>query len=274
MPKTTRGKVPWRAPRDKRIAFLDADGILYAAALKGVTKCDGEQLQVLDDEFIYRDALERAEGWAEWLGDCDKVFLCLSARTNFRTRILPSYKENRKEGTRPITLDALRTRVVEDGLGDFKVYLIQDLEADDVCGIMATTFQAAGYETVIVSPDKDLLQVPGMVLTPKPSGKDPVFSEVTKATADRWHLYQTLVGDTVDNYKGCPGIGSAKAEAFLEAMDQMGYAPEVRWKEVVALFEAKGLTEEDAYVQARVARILTVDYWDTNKKEPKLWQPS
>lgn len=273
MPKITKGKVPWRVPREKRIGLLDADGILYAAALKGVILCDGEQLQLLDDEFIYQDCLDRAEAQAEWLGDCDKVFLCLSARTTFRKRILPSYKENRKEGTRPITLNALRTRVLEEGLGSFKVYLIDDLEADDACGIMATTFQAQGYETVIVSPDKDLLQIPGMVLTPKPNGKDPVFSEVTKERGDRWHIYQLLVGDTVDNYKGCPGIGPKRAEALLDHAESKGWTIPRIWGEVVDQFTLKGLTEEDALVQARVARILRAEDWDTSKKEPKLWLP-
>lgn len=271
MSKITKGKVPWRAPKEKRLGLLDADGILYAAALKGVTSCDGEQLQLLDDEFIYQDALQRAEEWADWLGDCDKVFLCLSDRTSFRKNILPSYKANRKGGDRPITLDALRSRVVEDGLGSFKVYLIEDLEADDVCGIVATSFQAEGYETVIVSPDKDLLQIPGMVLTPGKKGV--VFSEITKERGDRWHIYQMLVGDVVDNYKGCPGIGDRKAAALLEHAEDKGWTIPRIWGEVKDQFLAKGLSEEDALVQARVSRILRAEDWDAEKKEPKLWLP-
>lgn len=273
MPKITRGKVPWRAPREKRIGLLDADGILFAAALKGVTTCDGEQLQLLDDSIIYRDTLDRAQAWAEWLGDCDKVFICLSARTSFRRRLFPEYKLNRKASARPIALDALRTRVVEDGLGDYKVILIDDLEADDVCGIMATTFQAQGYETCIISPDKDLLQIPGMVLTPKPNGTAPAFSEVTADRGDWWHIYQLLVGDTADNYKGCPKVGDKKAQRLLDLADEQGWDIPRLWAEVVLMFEAAGLTAEDALVQARVARILRASDWDVEKKEPILWQP-
>jgi DNA polymerase-1 len=271
MSKITKGKVPWKVAPAKRIGLLDADGILYAAALKGVTACDGEQLQVLDDEFIYRDALERAEAWADWLRDCDKVFLVLSARTCFRKRLLPSYKANRKGGDRPVTLDALRTRVAEEGLGSFKVILIDDLEADDVCGIMAGSFQGQGYETVIVSPDKDLLQIPGMVLTPKPGSQEVVFSEVTQERGDEWHIYQALVGDVADNYKGCPGIGDGRAEVLVECV--RGLSPEDRWDVILATFAEKGLTEEDALVQFRVARILRDTDWDAEKKEPILWNP-
>lgn len=272
MPNTpARSKVPWRARRDKRLGLIDADGILYAAALEGVTKCDGEQLQLLDDDFIYQRALERAEVQDEWLGECDRIFLCLSARTNFRKRLLPSYKENRKAGTRPITLDALRTRVVEEGLGTFKVYLIDDLEADDVCGIMATTFQSQGYETVIVSPDKDLLQIPGMVLTPKPNGRDPVFSEVTEERADEWHVYQALCGDVADNYKGCSGVGSKRAEKLLDICQDLDKAE--RWEYLMGFFEKGGMSREDALVQFQVARILRLSDWDVEKKEPILWTP-
>ena len=40
------------------------------------------------------------------------------------------------------------------------------------------------------------------------------------------------------------------------------------------LFKEKEYTEEDALTNARLARILTVDDYDFNKKEPKLWTPS
>ena len=40
------------------------------------------------------------------------------------------------------------------------------------------------------------------------------------------------------------------------------------------MFEDKGYTEEDALTNARLARILTVEDYDFNKKQPKLWSPS
>jgi DNA polymerase-1 len=42
---------------------------------------------------------------------------------------------------------------------------------------------------------------------------------------------------------------------------------------VVAAFESKGLTEEDALVQARVARICRASDYDFKTKEVKLWNP-
>ena len=46
------------------------------------------------------------------------------------------------------------------------------------------------------------------------------------------------------------------------------------WKTVLETFKEKGLTEDDALVNARLARILTADDYDFNKKQPKLWSPA
>jgi len=45
------------------------------------------------------------------------------------------------------------------------------------------------------------------------------------------------------------------------------------WSAVVDAYESKGLTEEDAVMQARMARILRAEDWDFGKKAPRLWCP-
>lgn len=258
----------WKVPVEKRVGLIDADGILYAAALNGQIDMDGEALPLLDAETIFKDALSRADHWASWLGDVGEVFLVLSARDNFRYKVLPTYKGNRKTGERPLALDELRARfIAEDHPGGYSVMLIDGLEADDVCGIASTTFQARGYEAVIISPDKDLLTIPGMVLTPKARGV--VFSELTEERAAGYHLYQTMIGDTTDHYKGIPGVGPKKAAELLDTFED----PKDRWEAMVALAAEKGLTEEELLVQARVARILRAKDWDATLKAPILWSP-
>jgi DNA polymerase-1 len=172
-------------------------------------------------------------------------------------------------------LDDLRRLITEDA--PYPVLLIKGLEADDVCGISAGKLQRAGREPVIVSPDKDLLQIPGKVYQTVPTncgtaGKKQIV-DITEEKGDEWHLIQTLAGDTVDGYKGCPGVGAVKARKLMEECREKGLSPAERWKRVVALYEEKGLTEEDALVQARVARILRFTDWDANKKAPILWTP-
>jgi len=140
---------------------------------------------------------------------------------------------------------------------NYTSYLRPNLEADDCIGILATTKK----NSIIVSGDKDFKSVPGRFFDYK-RGE---FYDISVDKADYWHLYQTLIGDTADNYSGCPGIGEKTAEKIL--------AEGATWACVVAQYEKKGLTEADALVQARVARILRREDYDMKIKEPILWTP-
>ena len=82
------------------------------------------------------------------------------------------------------------------------------------------------------------------------------YYNTTLKEANYFHLYQTLIGDTVDNYKGCPKVGEVKAKRILDN--------EPTWEAVVRAYEANGLTEEDALENARLAFILRKGYY--NKK--------
>ena len=139
---------------------------------------------------------------------------------------------------------------------EYKVILKDTLEADDALGIYATKYPG----NIIVSPDKDMRQIPGKLYD---------FKETVTISPDegaRWHLIQALAGDNTDGYSGVPGIGVKKAEKIFE---EKGYT----WKAVVETFEEKGMTEDDALVNARLARILTTDDYDHEKREPILWKP-
>jgi DNA polymerase-1 len=120
-----------------------------------------------------------------------------------------------------------------------------------------------------VSIDKDMLQIPG--LSYSWIKKEHGIVETSAAEGDRMHFLQMLVGDTVDNYTGCPGIGPKKAEKFLNT-----YADATEWSKwnaIVDLFKKKGLDEEYALTQARVSRILRSSDWNPKTHEVKLWQP-
>lgn len=261
----------------KHIALLDADGILWAAAFKGETLMDGQQLQLLSPEYVYKDACLRMEKQIGWTG-ADDAFVCLSSRHNFRRDLMPAghpcsvaklgYKGER--GKRPLLLDGLRARFLEDS--PYRVLLVQGLEADDVCGISAGQLQANGNRTTIVSPDKDLMQIPGRLCIPVPGQPKPMFLEVTERMGTRFHLYQTLAGDRVDGYTGIPGWGARKAGDASDHMDlaELPYAD--RWAQVVEWYQEAGLTAADALTVAQVARILRADQWNVLDKEPILFQ--
>ena len=115
----------------------------------------------------------------------------------------------------------------------------------------------------MVTIDKDLKTIPGLHFDP--GNPDDGIYEVTQEQADYNHLFQSLTGDLVDGYKGCPGVGPVKAARILEK--------DPCWASVVAAYNEKGISEEDALVQARVARILRWGEYNMEKKETRLWNP-
>ena len=83
----------------------------------------------------------------------------------------------------------------------------------------------------------------------------------------KWHLIQTLAGDQTDGYSGVPGIGIKRAVALFE---ENGYT----WETVVKAFADKGLDEEVALTNARLARILTHEDFDQRKQQVIRWTPA
>ena len=228
----------------------------------------------------------------ETLGTTD-VIVCLSCPTaeNFRLGILPTYKGNRDYSKRPVHLGAIKDYME----AHWPSYRRPTLEADDIMGILSTREDTSGIRKIIVSEDKDMQTIPGWLYNP---AKDSKPRWISPESADRFHLYQTLVGDTTDGYAGCPGSGPMDAADLLDnPYVWMSYQhtfksgprkglTETRWDKrpclddgytlwdaVVARFEKAGLTEADALVQARVARILRASDFDFNTKKVILWTP-
>ena len=237
--------------------LIDADLFLYQAAAAVEEETDW------GDDFwtLHSDVSKAREVFAAWMDEFvdilnpNEVVLCFSdpTRKTFRHDLFPGYKSGR--GRKPVAYSALRDELLEKAKCVWK----PRLEADDCMGIIST--RAPG-RYIIVSEDKDMKSVPGLHYNP---GHHPssVF-EVSTADADWFHLMQTLTGDATDGYKGCPGIGAVKATKIVAD----------GWPGVVAAFKKAKLTEDDALLQARLARILRASDWDFNKSEVKLWTPT
>ena len=183
------------------------------------------------------------------------ISMCFSDSVNFRKRLYPLYKANRIGKRKPVCYSG----VVDWCKQEYTTYQRDTLEADDCLGILSTMNLG---NAVIISGDKDFKTVPGMFFDYR-RGE---FHKIDQEEADKAHLFQTLIGDTADNYPGCPGIGEKTAEKLLLEKG-------VEWDTVVGAFEKKGLTEEDALLQARVARILRKEDYNFKTKEPILWNP-
>ncbi len=243
----------------KRTLLIDADILLYTESMAVEREFDwGDDWWTLHADL--REAEERVDVWLleiKDLLDADNFLLALTGNRNWRKDVLPSYKSNRKGKRKPVVYPALKQYVMDT----YKCAMFDRLEADDVMGILQTDADGTA-ETVIVSEDKDMLTVPGLLY--RPIRPEEGIQEVTLEDADRNHLLQTLTGDSTDGYSGCPGIGAKTAEKVLKQND---------WSLVVAAYEKAGLTEDDALQQARVARILRHGEYNSKKDEVNLWTP-
>ncbi len=246
----------------KRTLLVDSDILAYqvASACETVAEFD-ETLHHIwyDPREVAHTFDEKVDQWVQDLNATD-VVMCLTSKTNFRHQILPTYKSNRKGVRKPLPMGFLRKHIHES----YTTYERDGLEADDCLGILATKAGDLG-ETVIVSLDKDLQQIPGLVFRP---GKDDQPRLISENEANYFHMLQTLTGDAVDGYSGCPGIGPKRAEKILEGSDTRW------WPAVVAAYEKAGLGAEEALRQARVARILRACDYSFVDKKPILWAPA
>ena len=188
----------------------------------------------------------------------ENVVLCLSDRANFRRKLNPDYKANRSKSRLPIILKQVKQWIIDE-LGGV---LWANLEADDVISILATD-KAMDEETIVVSIDKDFRGVPGIFFDYN-RGE---YHQPSEEEADNYHLIQTIAGDHTDGYSGVPGVGVVKAQRILE---KDGYT----WDTVVTCYEKAGMTEQDALMNAWMARLLRADnYCFRTNTIKRLWTP-
>jgi len=142
----------------------------------------------------------------------------------FRHELYPEYKANRAEMPEDLRPQIPMIRQLVEALS-IPIVELQGYEADDVMGTLARESAAHGLPAVIVSPDKDLLQLVDdglkiQVLNTK-DGEIWHDREGVKARMGVWPEqvvdFLSLVGDASDNVKGVPGIGEKGAALLLEA---------------------------------------------------------
>jgi len=236
--------------------LIDADYIVYKSCAGAETDIDwGDDVIMVVSKFSEAMAnvqRELTKIKSHFMWDVPEILLFFSDSVNFRKKIYPSYKghRNRKKpcGYR---------RVISELAEQYGVIRMPTLEADDAMGIYATENPG----NIIVSPDKDMRQIPGKLFN-----MDELV-EITEEEGRQWHLIQTLAGDQTDGYSGVPGIGIKRAVTLF---GECGYS----WDTVVKAFTDKDLTEEDALINARLAKILTNKEYDSNKRTVIPWCPS
>jgi 5'-3' exonuclease len=148
------------------------------------------------------------------------VAVCCDSGKSFRHQVDPDYKANRPESDATLQhqITLARETLLADG---FPVWAVRGFEADDLIATGAKLAQEAGREVLVVSSDKDLLQlVNGHVKAKSLRDGSILDADAVRAkfgvAPEQMRDYLSLVGDTSDNVKGAKGIGPKKAAALLE----------------------------------------------------------
>ena len=141
----------------------------------------------------------------------------------FRNEAFPEYKAQREQTPEDIQRSV---PIIKDILSAYRIPILQvdGYEADDVIGTMAKRMGAQGVETYMLTPDKDYGQLVGehvYIFRPRHGGGyetmglTEVKAKFGVETSGQVIDMLALMGDTADNYPGCPGVGEVTARKLI-----------------------------------------------------------
>ncbi len=137
----------------------------------------------------------------------------------FRHEAFPAYKAQREETPEDIKLSV---PIIKNILDAYHIPILQvdGFEADDVIGTLATKAGEKGVETYMLTPDKDYGQlVKDNVYMYRPQHGGGYEKLGTKEIEEKYSITSplqvidllALMGDSADNFPGCPGVGEKTA---------------------------------------------------------------
>ena len=158
------------------------------------------------------------------LKDGDGIFVAFDAgKHTFRHKEFADYKANRPKCPEELLEQMPIAREFLDELNILH-YENENLEADDICGIMANNAAKEGYDVEIYTSDKDYLQLINDKITIEliRKGLKDIHRMDREAFINEWGIepiqicdYKGLRGDDSDNLKGIPGIGDKTAKLLI-----------------------------------------------------------
>ena len=205
------------------LLLVDAYSMIYRAFF-AIRKLTGPQGQPVNAVYGFTKMLRKL--LAEYRPTHCAVIFDLGAPRK-RLTVLPSYKQQRPPT--PPDLDS-QLPAIRDVLSALRVATVEidGEEADDIIATLATHGKRDGLRVLIASSDKDFAQlvVPGIELLRPNSDQDTAFDAA--AVESRYGVRPdqivdllSLVGDSVDNIPGVPGVGEKTAAELLQRYENI-----------------------------------------------------
>ena len=197
------------------LVLVDGSGFIFRAfhALPPMTRPDGTPVNAV---FGFTNMLTRLI--KEHTGTHLAVIFD-AGRQTFRNRLYDQYKAHRPEPPEELRPQFALVREATRAFGVPAIEL-PDWEADDLIASYARAAVKAGGEAVIISSDKDLMQLirPGVSMQDPLKMKPIRIEEVLEkfgVPPEKMVEAQALMGDSVDNVPGVPGIGPKTAAKLV-----------------------------------------------------------
>jgi len=199
----------------------------------------------------------------------------------FRHDAFPDYKAQREETPEDIKLSVPLIKQVLEAM-HIPILQVDGFEADDIIGTIATRFGADGIDTFMLTPDKDYGQLIGpnvFMYRPRHGGGYEILGE--KEVGEKYGIptpaqvidLLALMGDSSDNFPGCPGVGEKTAAKLINqfgSIDNMlQHTDEIKGK----LREKVENAVEDIKMSKFLATIRTDVPMELDLDELKVEQP-
>jgi len=201
--------------KQSRLILVDGSAYIFRAyyGLPPMTRADGTPINAV---FGFTNMLVKLiEDYSH-----DKMIVIFdAARENFRNKIYSEYKANRGEAPDDLIpqFPLIRECVKSFNIPQLE---IEGYEADDLIATYSKLAKNEDIETIIVSSDKDLMQLVSKKVTmldPMKNKKIEIkdVEEKFGVKPEKVIYIQALTGDKVDNIPGAPGIGPKTASQLI-----------------------------------------------------------
>lgn len=191
-----------------------------------------------------------------------------AGRETFRNQIYQDYKSNRPEAPPDLIPQFPYIRRILEAM-NVTVLELRGYEADDLIATAAKYFSRQGSEVVIVSGDKDLMQLVAGGVKLLDSGKDKwvgldAVREKFGVEPEKVVEVMGLMGDSTDNIPGVRGIGEKTAIALIQKYHTLenlfDHLPELEksgLKGVERIRKALTAGKDDAFLSRELATVRT-----------------
>ncbi|MDD2679929.1 MAG: 5'-3' exonuclease H3TH domain-containing protein, partial [Candidatus Omnitrophica bacterium] len=225
---------------EKRLYLIDATAFCYRAfyAVRGLATSFGQPTGAI---YGFINMLNKIlkENKPVYIAACFDV-----SRDTFRTKKFAEYKIQR-----PPMPDDLSSQMplIKEALSGYGIKILEKegFEADDIIATLSRKAKAKGMRTIIITSDKDILQLVDKDTEVYSPYKDEGVTYDEEKVKERFGISPkqiadliSLMGDNVDNIPGIPGIGEKTASALIQefgSVDKLLAHPDKVGKEKLRL---------------------------------------